>query len=220
MLGSLVDFNVTTPKNRTQSSNECGVVIHNNVTGCTASPRKEKDPGITYGKKRKSVNLGIPPPPEYPDLSHLPPDDSPAPSVTPRDLTYSPELQDEQVMYLNDKIVSLSKDLDLYKEIALTLSRILKDNNKKLLANIIDQSGKIIIDKVSLCTIIAKLIDVNVEFVHLEYVIHTEGCLGKIVSIADIQDIKINHIDFRLGYNEKYNILQSDFSISLKKVLI
>jgi hypothetical protein len=30
--------------------------------------------------------------------------------------------------------------------------------------------------------------------------------MHKILKIADIADIKINHIDFRLGYNEKYNI--------------
>jgi hypothetical protein len=207
---SLVDFNISTPRNRTQSSNECGVVINNNVSNCI--PRK--DP-----VKRSSVR--------YPNLDDLHPRDipldSPAPSVVPRDLTTEPAndiyLQDD-MMYLNNRCVNLSKDLELYKEIALTFSRILKDNNKKLLANIIDQSRKIIVDKVSLCTIISKILDVPLDYVHLEYVIHTEGCLSKVLKIADIQDIKINHIDFRLGYNEKYNILLSEFNISLTRVLI
>jgi hypothetical protein len=224
-MSSLVDFNISTPRNRTQSSNECGVVINNHVSNCSRSP---VCPVVDKKQKRLSVN--------YPDFNNLttrdiPQEESLAPSVIPQDendlrnniedLNLRNNLTSyEEVIYLNEKVALLTKELDFNKEIALTFSKILKDNNKKLLANIIDQSNKIIVDQVSLCMIISKLLDIPVEYIHLEYVVHTEGCLSKALKIADIQDIKINHIDFRLGYNEKYNILLSNYSISLPRVLI
>jgi hypothetical protein len=211
-MSGLVDFNISTPRNRTQSSNECGVVINNHVSNCL--PRK--DP-ITYGKRPKSTKLEYPPIEEFPTREVEFRSASCAPSVVPQDSEAEREVKYE-VSCLSCEM--LRKELELYKEIALTFSRILKNNNKKLLANIIDQSNKIIVDNVSLCRIISIILDIPLDFVHLQYSVHTEGCLSKLVKIADIQDIKINHIDFRLGYNEKYNILLQDFNISLTKVMI
>jgi hypothetical protein len=193
-MSGLVDFNISTPRNRTQSRNECGVVINNNVANC------------------------------LPKFSQLPPF-TPSPVIAPYQEIPSvlpnvsiPEIQTRDVKIEVDEQVRYEKEL--YYELALTFSKILKDNNKKLLANLIDQSGKIIVDRESLCVIISKLLNIPVDFVHIEYMIPTSGCLAKALKIGDIQDIKINHIDFRLGYNEKYNILRDVFSISLVRVMI
>jgi hypothetical protein len=75
-------------------------------TGCNATTPRKYTSGITYGPKRKSINLGIPQsqPVEYPDLNNLESSpivsrdvtlNSPAPSVvpdvtTPRDLISDP----------------------------------------------------------------------------------------------------------------------------------
>jgi hypothetical protein len=231
-MSSLVDFNISTPRNRTNSSNECGVVINNHVSNCI--PRK--DPPLSYGRKGKIKSRDLkdttyspqgfradPKETHYPDLNdceykerEVKFDDLPPPSVVPEE-----DIQDiRSPIYTCNTCHVLEKDLSLYKEIALTFSKILKDNNKKLLANIVDQSNKIIIDNVSLCKIISIILDIPVDYVTLQYNVHTSGCFSKIVRFADIQDIKINHIDFRLGYNEKYNILLQDFNISLTKVMI
>jgi hypothetical protein len=109
---------------------------------------------------------------------------------------------------------------DVYKEIALTFSHILRSNNKKLLANLLDQSGKIIVDIESLARIISKFLDTPLDSVHIEYVVPESGCLAKACKVYDIVNIRIYHIDFRLGYNEKYNILHDEYAISLSRVIL
>jgi hypothetical protein len=187
----LVDFCISTPRNRTQSSNECGVVINNTV--------------------RNHV-LGDRSPAEYPSVPPVP---VPVPVVA-RDV--SPELPPDTTLF--DELNTLRLEHGVYKEIAMTLSRILKSTNAKLLVNLIDQSGKIIVDRVSLVTIIAKHLNVPVDAVHIEYTESTGGCFAKVCKVYDIQDIRIYHIDFRLGYNEKYNVLKDEFAISLTKVML
>jgi hypothetical protein len=185
-MSRIVDFNISTPRNRTQSSNECGVVINNTV--------------------RNHINeRSVSEPVTYPSLDTV--------SVAP---VVEKSHDDEFYTELN----ALRLENAINKEIALTLSRILKSNNKKLLANLLDQSGKIIVDIESLATIISKLLNVNLDTIHISYSVPTEGCLAKVTKIYDIDNIKINHIDFRLGYNEKYNVLNDDYAISLTKIIL
>jgi hypothetical protein len=108
---------------------------------------------------------------------------------------------------------------DLYKEIALCLSRILKTDNQKLIANLIDRSGKVIIDVTSLCIIISKQLNVPVDCVHIEYIQKDGGCLHRMSKIHDVSNIKINHVDYKWAYNEKYNILGDEFGLSLTKII-
>jgi hypothetical protein len=149
----------------------------------------------------------------YPDPT------SEAPSVAPECIEREvPVLQD--TTYSQEQVKELQTEKDLYKEIAITLSKILKSNNRKLFANLFDISGKIIIDPTSLCNIISKLLNIPIEMIHIEYILDSEGCCTRLTRIADVQDIKINHIGFKFGYNEKYNILTDVFSLSLEKVLV
>jgi hypothetical protein len=133
--------------------------------------------------------------------------------ATERSVNVEPTIEDPE-------LIRLRLDNDLHREIARTLSRILKDNNKKLLANLIDQSGKVVIDITSLCIIIAKQLNVPLSYVHIEYVRKEVGCLTKVSHIHAINDIKINHIDYKMGYNEKYNILRDEYGISLNRVIV
>ena len=111
----------------------------------------------------------------------------------------------------------------LYKLLALTFSNILKDNNPKLIANIIDNSGKIIVDAGNLVRIIALITDSRESDIHIEYVFKDGagcGACTKINPIRKIENIKIGYVDFKLGYNDKYNILSDTFNVSLKKCII
>ena len=109
---------------------------------------------------------------------------------------------------------------DVYKTLSKTLSEILKDNNIKLIANIIDQSGKVIIDVEALIQIVALICQVQAEDVTIEYDASGSGCCASINPIRGIENIKVGGLDFRLAYNEKYNELTDTYSISLKKTII
>ena len=111
-------------------------------------------------------------------------------------------------------------ELDFYKLLASILSDVLKDNNPKLIVNVIDTSGKIIIRGEDLIRLIAIKTNVNVKDVNLRYCDEEPGCLTKISPIKIIEDIKINNESFSLRYNAEYNILKDDFNISLRKVII
>jgi hypothetical protein len=69
-MSSLVDFNVSTPRNKTQSSNECGVVINNTITN-------ERKPT----SKRASIPIGYPPIDITPSVT---------PTILTRDVTIDP----------------------------------------------------------------------------------------------------------------------------------
>ena len=130
------------------------------------------------------------------------------PPVIERDVT----LQDEN---LN------GNELDLYKTIAKTTNgHILKDNNPKLVANLIDQSGRVIIDAESLIKIVALVCQAQPESINIEYELSGGGCCAKINPIKRIEAIKVAGLDFKLTYNEKYNMLTDEYSVSLRKVLI
>jgi hypothetical protein len=129
-----------------------------------------------------------------------------------------PEIEPD-LSFRSTEFNELQLECELYKEIALTVSRILKSNNQKLLANLIDQSGKVIVDVTSLCVIIAKQLNVPIDSVHIEYVQKESGCLHRVSKIHDVSNIKINHVDYKWAYNEKYNILRDQFSISLTRVI-
>ena len=111
-------------------------------------------------------------------------------------------------------------ELDFYKLLASILSDVLKDNNPKLIVNVIDTSGKIIIRGEDLIRLIAIKTNVDVKDVNLRYCDEEPGCLTKISPIKIIEDIKINNESFSLRYNAEYNILKDDFNISLRKVII
>ena len=123
----------------------------------------------------------------------------------------------------NENTANAIKMEELYKLLAMTFSNILKDNNPKLVANIIDNSGKIIVEAGNLVKIIALITNSLESDIHIEYVNNDgNGCTActKINPIKKIENIKIGYVDFKLGFNDKYNILCDTFNVSLKKCII
>ena len=111
-------------------------------------------------------------------------------------------------------------ELDFYKLLSSILSDVLKDNNPKLIVNVIDTSGKIIVRGEDLIRLIAIKTNKDFKDVNLRYRDEEPGCMTKITPIKVIEDIKINNESFKLKYNADYNILKDDFNISLEKVII
>ena len=147
----------------------------------------------------------------------------------PQEVVYNGEFQSVNPVKTNDSEFSTSpcgESISLeefYKLLALTFSNILKDNNPKLIANIIDNSGKIIVEAGNLVKIIALITGARETDIHIEYINNDgAGCTActKIKPIKKIENIKIGYSDFKLGFNDKYNILTDTFNISLKKCII
>ena len=189
-MARIVDFNVNATKHRPMNNNSCNVVIHNN----NASQEKMQYPQ---------------------EVVYNPPDFANFQSVNP--------VQSKSVDAVSNESVNAVSLEELYKLLALTFSNILKDNNPRLIANIIDNSGKIIVEAGNLIKIIALLTNSLESDIHIEYVNNDgAGCTActKINPIKKIENIKIGYVDFKLGYNDKYNILSDTFNVSLKKCII
>ena len=196
----IADFNISSNRQRHRNTNSCNVVINNNHSNSTPQFRSvtgapPRNPGtVVYPSVNQSMNV----------------EPNPYENVVERDVT----LQDDNGQPLN------GNELDLYKTIAKTYGHILKDNNPKLVANLIDQSGRVIIDAESLIKIVALVCQVQPESINIEYELSGGGCCAKINPIKRIEAIKVAGLDFKLTYNEKYNMLTDEYSVSLRKVLI
>jgi hypothetical protein len=185
-MSRLLDFNLSTPRSRTTSSQESSIVIHNTVKNTPA--------------KRDSVSF--PQQISYPTLD--------APSVSPI-IEREVDIED---------VAELKSQLCFYQELAHVFSNILKSNNMKLITNLLDQSGKIILDAESLCTLIGLITNESPATVNIQYEDNKEGCLAKMNLIHKIKTIKIGVIDFNLGFNAQFNTLQEKYAVSLKRVVV
>ena len=198
----IADFNISSNRQRHRNTNSCNVVINNNHSNSTPQFRS-----VTGAPSRPPDTV------VYPSVNQsmqVEPNPYENTQVMERDVT----LIDENNQPLN------GNELDLYKTIAKTYGHILKDNNPKLVANLIDQSGRVIIDAESLIKIVALVCQVQPESINIEYELSGGGCCAKINPIKRIEAIKVAGLDFKLTYNEKYNMLTDEYSVSLRKVLI
>ena len=127
---------------------------------------------------------------------------------------------------ITERNITLEQDIgfvvgdNFYKTLSHILSNILAKQDAKLIANIWDRTGNIILNGTELCNIIAALCNIDVNAVSIVYGDEEPGCLTKIKPLKPILNIKIDNKDFKLFYNEPYNILQDEFRISLSTVFI
>ena len=212
-MARIVDFNIGCAKQHPNAKGHCSVIINNTQNNGAGGA-----PVLGEGAQRLSPVQSSPFPNQvtYPPPMDAPVGPDPAfASVMPGVVTRSVEINTEQTS--GDSV----NEVELYKLIAHTLAVILKDNNPKLIANVIDNSGKIIIEATSLCQIIALMCGVDPTAVHIKYITNEDvGCLAKTNPIKQIDDIKINYLDFKLAYNNMFNILTDQYHISLKKVIV
>ena len=196
----IADFNISSNRQRHRNTNSCNVVINNNHSNSTPQFRS-----VTGAPSRPPDTV------VYPSVNQ-------SMSVEPN--PYENTQVMERDVVIDDKEALNGNELDLYKTIAKTYGHILKDNNPKLVANLIDQSGRVIIDAESLIKIVALVCQVQPESINIEYELSGGGCCAKINPIKRIEAIKVAGLDFKLTYNEKYNMLTDEYSVSLRKVLI
>ena len=133
-------------------------------------------------------------------------------SATPTLNNYVPEYTTSDNLMMREN--------DLFKHLAVSFSNILKSNNPKLIANLVDQSGKVILSANDLVTAIALILGINESSVKISYEDPEAGCLAKVNPIKKISSIKANGYDFQLAFNKEYNTLTDDFGVSLVSCLI
>lgn len=109
---------------------------------------------------------------------------------------------------------------ELYKHLAIAFSKILKSNNIKLVSNLIDLSGKILLDIRDLVQAIALICNVELSDIRIEYEDAEVGCFGTASPIKPVTSIKVGSYDFTTKYNRQANILRDMFSVSLSKVIV
>lgn len=98
-------------------------------------------------------------------------------------------------------------ELALYKHLALAFANILRNNNPKLIANVLDMSGKVILTANDLVDAVALITNVDRNLITINYEDPEPGCLIKINPIKNVIDIKVNGYDFKFGYNRQYNTI-------------
>ena len=196
----IADFNISSNRQRHRNTNSCNVVINNNHSNSTPQFRS------VAGTPSRPPDTVV-----YPSVSQ---------SMNVEPNPYENTQVMERDVVIDDKEALNGNELDLYKTIAKTYGHILKDNNPKLVANLIDQSGRVIVDAESLIKIVALVCQVQPESINIEYELSGGGCCAKINPIKRIEAIKVAGLDFKLTYNEKYNMLTDEYSVSLRKVLI
>ena len=148
--------------------------------------------------------------------SEKPKDPEPIPIMTP---CVEPTLNNYVPEYTTSNTLMLREN-DLFKHLAVSFSNILKSNNPKLIANLVDQSGKVILSANDLITAIALILWINDSSVKISYEDPEAGCLAKVNPIKKISSIKANGYDFQLAFNREYNTLSDDFGVSLVSCLI
>ena len=148
--------------------------------------------------------------------SEKPKDPEPIPIMTP---CVEPTLNNYVPEYTTSNTLMLREN-DLFKHLAVSFSNILKSNNPKLIANLVDQSGKAILSAHDLVTAISLILGINESLVKISYEDPEAGCLAKVNPIKKISSIKANGYDFQLAFNREYNTLSDDFGVSLVSCLI
>ena len=148
--------------------------------------------------------------------SEKPKDPEPIPIMTP---CVEPTLNNYVPEYTTSNTLMLREN-DLFKHLAVSFSNILKSNNPKLIANLVDQSGKVILSAHDLVTAISLILGINQSLVKISYEDPEAGCLAKVNPIKKISSIKANGYDFQLAFNREYNTLTDDFGVSLVSCLI
>ena len=148
--------------------------------------------------------------------SEKPKDPEPIPIMS---LCVEPTLNNYVPEYTTSNTLMLREN-DLFKHLAVSFSNILKSNNPKLIANLVDQSGKVILSAHDLVTAISLILGINQSLVKISYEDPEAGCLAKVNPIKKISSIKANGYDFQLAFNREYNTLSDDFGVSLVSCLI
>ena len=208
MSSKLRDFNllkVADVSSNSTNTNSVSVVVNADTSGNSQNNTANNDVNFTPTLTQASVQQPI-----FPTMLQ--------PGEVAYTSTSNPQAQ--QLQELDCQLAAANTELRFYKLLSSTLSNILRDNNPKLLINLIDQSGKVIIEAPTLIELIAIKTNTDPNSVNIQWCDEETNCLGKVSPVKSISNIKIDNETFSLKYNREYNIIQDDFNISLDKCIM
>ena len=141
-----------------------------------------------------------------------------------------PSSTERFVMVSRQPIVTseeIENNIEFHKKRAEILTNTLCIDDKKLLANLIDRSGKVIIAAQEFCELVAVMLSneelqINPSDINLTLQEEiTASCLKVQISpFKQITSIKINNQDFHNVQNEAYNTLTDTYKISVNTVYV
>ena len=101
------------------------------------------------------------------------------------------------------------------------LAELLTINDFKLLAQLIDPTGKIIFNLADLTRLIALFIGCTEDLININLLSPEEiGCFShKFSPFRSIENIKVHGRDFKFFFNQHYNALRDDYKVSLDKII-
>jgi hypothetical protein len=121
--------------------------------------------------------------------------------------------------------IEIAENIEFHKKRADILTHILCEDNFKLMANLIDASGKVIISQQDFCELVALMLSTDehhFEPSQIKLVLREEivsNCLKVQVSpFKAIVEIKIDNHDFNVVHNEAANVLKNVYNISTDMV--
>lgn len=158
-----------------------------------------------------------------PTARNTPSDTKSKPTIT---ITY-PKVENAVTSETVITTEDVDKNISFLKKLNEILTQTLISDDVKLLTNIIDDSGKIILSGSDLCELISLMLSkennsVAVNDIAINYKENfVTDCLKvKILPYKHISNIKIKNKDFKNFQNEAYNILTDVYKISLRTVYI
>ena len=235
----LIEFNCGDPKSNQQTASkvDCQITINNSQIS-RKDPDKKRKQSQTSQRDISISNSGI----EIFDSDVI--DDAETTQVNAEQEEFNtkvnipvkpkvrsiPSSTERFVMVSRQPIVTseeIENNLEFHKRRAEILTSALCLDDKKLLVNLLDKSGKVIISGQEFCELVALMLsneqnqlnpsDVNLTLQET----YLTSCLKVEVSpFKKVVSIKINNQDFHNAQNEAYNMLTDTYKISTDTVYV
>ena len=235
----LIEFNCGDPKSNQQTASkvDCQITINNSQIS-RKDPDKKRKQSQTSQRDISISNSGI----EIFDSDVI--DDAETTQVNVEQEEFNtkvnipvkpkvrsiPSSTERFVMVSRQPIVTseeIENNLEFHKRRAEILTSALCLDDKKLLVNLLDKSGKVIISGQEFCELVALMLsneqnqlnpsDVNLTLQET----YLTSCLKVEVSpFKKVVSIKINNQDFHNAQNEAYNMLTDTYKISTDTVYV
>ena len=232
----LIEFNCGDPKSNQQTASkvDCQITINNSQISKKGKPKKQTTrevkivDGVEVFDSELSEDTETQPVVEK--SSHNEEFNTKVNVPIKATLRSIPASTERFVMVSRQPIVTseeIDNNIEFHKKRAEILTNALCLNDKKLSANLIDRSGKVIISAQEFCELVAIMLSneesqVNPSDINLtlqEEII--SSCLKVNVSpFKRIASIKINNQDFQNVQKEAYNTLTDTYKISVDTVYV
>lgn len=251
----LIEFNVGDTKSNQQTASklDCTITINNNNEQIETSESKARNknkaetttrkestgeahaagrsPSKARSIEHESLHVADPPLSDSSDFDvTFNPKVNVAVNTKTRSVPSVPSSAERYIVVSRQPVITaeeIDNNVEFIKKLNSILTSTLVDDNKMLLANILDDTGKIILSGQNLCELISVMLSTDeMEITPSQIVISYQeniisSCLKvKISPFKGIINIKVDNQDFHNVQNEAYNVLTDKYKISLTSVYV